>query len=101
MSKKDEGETIHFLTRELMKSATMPCGNTDNDLRNVEEVCSSYRIELQSKAELANQECTFRYEVIQGVYNIRVNIYGGTDKDFVMIGYNLAQIQLLKDWRIK
>ncbi len=96
-----EGETVHMIQRVIMKSATMPCGISDSDLRNVEEVLSSYLLEKQSKAELENQECRFKYEVVRGVYNIRVNVYDATDKDFLMIGYLFAQLQLLKDWRIK
>lgn len=96
-----EGETEYMIQREIIKSATMPCGVSDSDLRNVEEVMSSYLAEKQSKAELENQECRFKYEVKRGVYNIRVNLYDATDKDFLMVGYLFAQMQLLKDWRIK
>lgn len=66
--------------------------------RVVQKACEMRLEELQQLAQKDKQDCNFKFEVIEGMDTVRVNLYGGNTKDAVMIGYNICMLQTNPMW---
>jgi len=98
------------LPEVFMHSFTMPCAPTERNEKMVRTACEMRCEDLRNEAALNNREnetsgskvrhsCTLKYEVSIGMNNIRVNLYGGTTKDAMMIGYNFCTLQMNPSWK--
>lgn len=85
-----------------LSSFTLPCKNTKHNVKLAEKACEMRVDELNQEADIFNNEviksevryhCNLRCEVIAGLDNIRVNVYGATPKDMVMIGRYFTQLE--------
>lgn len=93
----------------MIHSFTMPCDYTLQNVAMVEQACAMRVEELNNNASRFNKEsqsggssvryhCDLRCEVMPGLDKIRVNLYGGTAKDAMMIGYNFCALQMTPSW---
>lgn len=83
----------------------------DRNLRIIKKACEMRLEELQNEAIAHNKlmdeapvksktrhMVNFSFEVIEGMDNVRVNLYGGTTKDAITIGYNICMLQTNPVW---
>lgn len=105
------------MPKQSMHSFTMPCEVNEKNIKMVDQACRMRIDDLNNKAGAYNRmldeeykndrskrtetrhHCNLTYEVAPAMENIRVNLYGGTAKDAMMIGYNFCALQMNPTWK--